>query len=459
MDTSGELSRVRALSDGDLLSGLCGAVGRSRRAISEVVVHLGEVEERRLHLLGGYGSLFAYCVSRLAMSEDEAYRRIEVARLVRRFPMLLDRLVNAHISLSVAVLLKPHLTDANCVSLLDAVSEKTVAQAREVLAAWYPKPDILPSIRKLPAPFHPAGAPVSAVASSATAVPVGEPSGLGAPRAAPPLITMGPPRRAIEPLSAGRYKLQLMAGVELKRKLELARDLLRHAIPSGDLSAIVERALDLLLERTLKRRHGATSRRKPDASASHQAASPSIQAATHHDQTMASQRIENEPSISKLASGGADPTTPAALDDPAADSASHPASAAATPQTARASQSNRQPTNSVRRSVLARDGMRCSWCGPDGVQCTSTAWLEHDHTVPFALGGSSEACNIRLLCKAHNRLAAERAYGRHTIRRSIARQRERASSTQPSPESAKPKPTPKHATRSPLEAREAASTV
>ena len=50
----------------------------------------------------------------------------------------------------------------------------------------------------------------------------------------------------LEPLSADRYKVQFTADQELKDKLDRARDLLRHANPSGDLGVIVNRALDLL---------------------------------------------------------------------------------------------------------------------------------------------------------------------------------------------------------------------
>src|SRR5688572_11748088 len=52
--------RIRQLSDGDLLAGLNGALGASRRLVALVLAHLSEVEERRLHLLAGYSSLFAY---------------------------------------------------------------------------------------------------------------------------------------------------------------------------------------------------------------------------------------------------------------------------------------------------------------------------------------------------------------------------------------------------------------
>src|SRR5262245_45752259 len=96
---------VRGLSEGELLAGLSGLLSANRRSVALVLAHLAEVEERRLHLIGGYASLFAYCTVRLGMSEDEAYRRIRVARLARRFPSVLEQLASGQISLSVAALL------------------------------------------------------------------------------------------------------------------------------------------------------------------------------------------------------------------------------------------------------------------------------------------------------------------------------------------------------------------
>lgn len=46
--------------------------------------------------------------------------------------------------------------------------------------------------------------------------------------------------------------------------------------------------------------------------------------------------------------------------------------------------------------------------------------LEYDHRRPFALGGSSDdAENIRLLCRAHNRLHAEYAFGKGFVAKKI----------------------------------------
>ena len=50
----------------------------------------------------------------------------------------------------------------------------------------------------------------------------------------------------------------------------------------------------------------------------------------------------------------------------------------------------------VKQFVWQRDGGKC-------VKCGSTRFLEYDHDIPFSLGGSNTARNIRLLCETCNR--------------------------------------------------------
>ena len=72
----------------------------------------------------------------------------------------------------------------------------------------------------------------------------------------------------------------------------------------------------------------------------------------------------------------------------------------------------------VRDAVWARDACRCTFLSPEGARCPATRWLEIDHIIPYALGGSSDdVANLRLLCRAHNQLSARRIFGTAARRR------------------------------------------
>jgi hypothetical protein len=72
-------------------------------------------------------------------------------------------------------------------------------------------------------------------------------------------------------------------------------------------------------------------------------------------------------------------------------------------------------THQTRRDVVARDGLRCTFVAPNGCRCTARGFLELDHRLEFSKGGGPTARNMRVMCRAHNQLLAELAYGRPHI--------------------------------------------
>jgi hypothetical protein len=61
-------------------------------------------------------------------------------------------------------------------------------------------------------------------------------------------------------LSPDRYRIQFTIGTDTLKKLRMAKDLLRHAIPSGDEAAILDRALTALLAELAKKKFAETDR-------------------------------------------------------------------------------------------------------------------------------------------------------------------------------------------------------
>lgn len=100
--------------------------------------------------------------------------------------------------------------------------------------------------------------------------PVGsEPRAASAPAAAPgveaPLAPPAPfgPRAGIRPLAPERYEVRFTASAETCEKLRLAQDLLGHAIPTGDVAQVIDRALTLLVTDLQRKKFANTKQRRP----------------------------------------------------------------------------------------------------------------------------------------------------------------------------------------------------
>jgi 5-methylcytosine-specific restriction endonuclease McrA len=127
------------------------------------------------------------------------------------------------------------------------------------VAALRPMPDVPSMVRKLPVPK------TAPHVSSATAViDFGSPANNSSPihdAPAPPAVVVAPsPRADVRPLAPERYKVQFTASRETYDKLCQAQDLLRHRVPSGDIAAVVDPALTLLLAALRRTRHAAVVR-------------------------------------------------------------------------------------------------------------------------------------------------------------------------------------------------------
>jgi hypothetical protein len=93
---------------------------------------------------------------------------------------------------------------------------------------------------------------------------------------------------------------------------------------------------------------------------------------------------------------------------------------------------------SVRREVWKHDQGCCHWPIASGGICGSRLRPELDHIIPKARGGASTSDNIRVLCRAHNDLAARLAFGDGYMEGFTARARYRVPITAPPVMSAAP---------------------
>jgi len=292
---------ISRLSDDALVARIRGLVRRDRVVTAQLIAHLAELDTRDVFLREGYASLYLYCRDALGMSDGEAYNRIEVARAARRFPAILNQLASGAVSLTAIRLLAPHLTTANHRDVLESAGGKKKAEIEEIVARLSPRPDVPASVRKLPSS-------VRKPAATATVSSLRAPEHLRRPHvtwtpfppphSTPPRLSAASPLslsldvppehsepavpavRPFEPivtsLSPGRYKLQLTIGGDTLEKLRLAKDMLSHALPSGDDAAVLDRALTVLLVDLARTKYANTPKprpsRKTDTAGSHPSA-------------------------------------------------------------------------------------------------------------------------------------------------------------------------------------------
>lgn len=119
---------------------------------ADLLVHLGEVDARRLYLEEGCSSMFDWSQRVLHFAEGVAYKRIQAARAARRFPIVLEALRRGDLHLTAVGLLAPRLTTENCGELVRAARHRSAEEIKKLLADREPRPDLPVSVRKLPAP-------------------------------------------------------------------------------------------------------------------------------------------------------------------------------------------------------------------------------------------------------------------------------------------------------------------
>ena len=246
---------LQHLPDSALLHELKSLVSQDRQTTALLIAHLGEVDARRLYAPAGYPSMFEYCVRELRFSEDIAYKRIQVARVARQFPVVHGMLADGRLHLTAVVFLAPHLTHDNADELLAAATHRSKAQIEQLLAERFPQPD-LPTLVT----------PVVPPPANFRLVP--EPVNFGpaenAPSASVPVPATPPASPArVAPLAPQRFALQCTVSQETHDKLRHAQELLGHSVPNGDLAQVLDRALDALIAKLERARFARTERPRP----------------------------------------------------------------------------------------------------------------------------------------------------------------------------------------------------
>jgi hypothetical protein len=335
------------LADSRLAQELRSGVTEDRLGLAKRLAQLAEFDHRRLYL-PTYPSMYQFCLQELKYSEDEACKRIHVARAARRFPAVFEAIANGRQSLSTVDMLVPCLLPETVTDLLSTSAGMTKAEVARLLAERFPQPD-LPTV-VIPVAAARVGVPSPEVTAGGL-LESGDAQAPSVPERIVPIEPMPIEQRVVPvsahtrvvPLTPERYAIQVSISKATHDRLRQAQALLSHAIPSGDVAEVIDRALAALITQLEKRMYGATDR--PSA------------------------------------------------------------------KPRKASRNPRHIPAHVRRAVRRRDVDQCTFVDDKGRRCREHRLLQFDHVVPVARGGESTVSNLRLRCAAHNQYEADRAYG------------------------------------------------
>lgn len=375
------LADLESLTDDALVESVDDLSRRERLTTLEVLLHLVEIERRRLWFSMEYRSMFDYCVRRLHYSEGAANRRIRTARLIVRYPAVLDRLREGRLSLCVVSKIARAVLEDGRTDLIDQVEGKRLDQVDAILATHRnPSRPVRESIRLL-CVERPVERPEDAAVQPPPSVGAPEPARAGDDS----LAQAGPGDGSSAQAAPGApddrrqnggkkftrvervFKFQF--GIDAETMTKFARVQSIAATRAGrhvDLSELFGVLCDTYLERhDPVRRAVSRSKRRDQRNAG-----------------VAQATRKGERSVGTSQEG------------------------AQSPRRAR-----RHIPEAIRDAVFIRDGGRCTFVDKGGERCTETIGLQVDHIRPFALGGRSQASNLRLLCGTHNRLLAERTFG------------------------------------------------
>ncbi len=221
-----ELSK---LSDNLLVTTLISLSKEETKATAQMLLHLAELDRRKLYRQLGYPSLFAYCVQKLKYSESAAKRRITASRCMTKFPEVYQMFLNREVSLTTIAIFEPIITPENKDLVLSQVKGRSRTEVEWLAGRYNPRkatwdrivPIVVSQVK------HPEQKLENHLGSPRTQVSSSE--------------TVGTQLQLDE-----RYRIEFSASKVFREKLERMKGLLQ---PGASLEAIFERLMDQYIER------------------------------------------------------------------------------------------------------------------------------------------------------------------------------------------------------------------
>jgi len=337
----------------DFTARLADLLHREHAAMAEFLVALADFDRQKLWRELGHASLFSFLRRELGLSAGAAQYRKTAAELVQRFPEVEAALRAGRLCLSSVIELAKVITPENAAEVLPRFFGLSSRDAAVVAVSIRPienapRRDVVTPLRL--------AAPAPPTAVERTPAPADDAATLAFRAPEMPAAKCAPAPQAAFPVPA------------------------RPVIPATSRTVEPLDAEHVRLHMTVSRRFLAKLEETKDALSHARPGASAEEALEACMDVLLAQRARRRGVVEKPR------------------------------KTVRPVISNAIPA-AVKRDVWRRAGGRCEWPLDGGGVCASTLRLEFDHVVPRALGGPSTFQNVRVLCRAHNQLAARRVFG------------------------------------------------
>ncbi len=349
------------LSNDNLLAAVRKLVTDERRLTRNILDHINEVDQRRLHVELGYSSIFEWLVKDLGYSESAAYRRMQAARLIRAVPGAAVKVESGELGLSVL---------AKVQTMIRAEEKRTCSVISQTT-----KTEILAKVESCSAR--------EAEVHLASQFPDSAPSNV---------------QEKVHAIGQDLVRVELTFTSAQFEKLKRIEELLSHTHLGSSKAALIETAMDVFLEKKDPLRRDVAKPRQPQP----------LREPAHSEPAPGEPRFGAPPSTQS--------NTAAALKIGAS---------SADVSVAEGLRKNFNPIGTARQvrpsqkvSVFKNSGGRCEYIDSKTKRrCESRHLLEIDHIQPRARGGTNELQNLRILCRSHNLFAAQKIFGESTMAR------------------------------------------
>jgi hypothetical protein len=349
---------------------LASLLRQEQHALADFLVALAEFDRHRGWLELGHSGLFPFLNRELGLSKTASFFRKTAAELIQRFPEIVQPLRDGRLCLTTMASLSKVLTPENRAEVLPRFFHRSRLEAKAIAAELCP--DVAPPTRTVVTPAPARAVPMAQAALSS----IDAAGGFTVKPDCPEGMTSAPASAPALPAPPRPVTVEPLTAEKARLHMTVSPEFLakleaaRLALSHSLPGATAEDVLSAGLDLLLER----DARRK--GLTEHPRLAPPEEAAL-----------------------------PGAAYIPAA----------------------------VRREVWERDGACCQWPLASGGVCGSRLRLEFDHRVSRAEGGRPTVANVRVLCGAHNKLAARERLGDRLMDRYCRAPRQRELSGIPTP--------------------------